>query len=134
MLVLPSNSMSALISSPLPLSSRSLVLLNLILFYPRHPYHHRQDCDSNSRTFLILDWFFYKKILILIRCGVIFGIPSMSWPQLRLFCTFVSSHWIGHIIIKGLVTPPKRKNCRKSSKEGGGSFSIQKFMLQILDL
>ena len=35
---------------------------------------------------------------------------------------------------KGRITPPNRMNFQKSSKEGGGSFSIQKFMLQILDL
>ena len=34
---------------------------------------------------------------------------------------------------KGSRPPPKRMNFRKSSK-GGGSFSIQKFMLQNLDL
>ena len=35
---------------------------------------------------------------------------------------------------KGRMRTPKQMNFRKSSKgEGGGSFSIQKFMLQILD-
>ena len=36
------------------------------------------------------------------------------------------------LILKGRVTLPKRMNFRKSS-ERGGSFPIQKFLLQILD-
>ena len=35
---------------------------------------------------------------------------------------------------KGRTGRPKRMNFRKSSKGGGGSFPIQKFILQILDL
>ena len=35
---------------------------------------------------------------------------------------------------KGRMASPKRMNFRKSSKRGGGSFSIPKFILQILDL
>ena len=34
-------------------------------------------------------------------------------------------------VSKGNLPLPKRMNFRKSSKGGGGSFSIQKFMLQI---
>ena len=33
--------------------------------------------------------------------------------------------------LKGCHTSPKRMNFRKSSERGGGSFSIQKFTLQI---
>ena len=39
-----------------------------------------------------------------------------------------------NVIVKGRAASPKLMNFWKSSKRGGGSFPIQKFMLQILDL
>ena len=72
-----------------------------------------------------------QKLLLLIRFG------SVQCPSISCFVRGLVEfgHCIGMIAHKGRVALPNQMNFRKSSKGGGGeSFSIQKFILQILDL
>ena len=57
----------------------------------------------------------------------------MKHSHFRSNCAL--QHWKYQSETKGRLPLPKRMNFRKSSKRGGeGSFSIQKFILQNLDL